>query len=233
MQMMPRSALYATAIKGDQLTRGREITDLRPGAAGRLRTGIIDKALAIGLDGERMAKRLATGAANAWEERDWLRSDLQVLAERHRLDLRHPDESRRVTAHLQGFHDAATGLIDRALRHEAVPENDRLLRTLRAMGRTIQTQGSVAFRSDAHAERFAEELRQRYGDGIVTALAAGKTDGLARDAEDAEQRTWIARAIISDAKAHEALGLTLREAVSAGRGLAASDGREGEKEWGR
>jgi type IV secretion system T-DNA border endonuclease VirD2 len=112
-----------------------------------------------------------------------------------------------------------------------VPENDRLVRTLRSMGRIMQTEGKVEFRGDAHAERFADELRRRYGAGIVTDLAAGRTDVLARDVEDAAERRWIARAVVSAAKSHVALGLTLRQATVAERELAGQSERKGVTDW--
>lgn len=100
------------------------------------------------------------------------------------------------------------------------PDNDRLLRALGSMGRIMQADGKVEFRGDDHAERFADELRQRYGKGVVAELASGRTDALISDFEDADQRMWIARAVVSAAKSHVAFGLTLREAQRAERDLA-------------
>ena len=120
---------------------------------------------------------------------------------------------------------AAAKLIDHTRAHEVAPDNERLLRALGSMGRIIQTDGKVEFRGDAHAERFAEELRQRYGKGVVAELASGRTDALAGDFEDADQRKWIARAIVSSAKSHVAIGLTLKEARHAERLLASTPRR--------
>jgi len=217
LQMMPQSVIYGMALEGDALTRGRAETTLQPGAAERLRAEIVAGASAIGLSGDRIASRLETGAANAWEERDWVRSDLLVLAGRRRLDLRDPEQGRRMAGELQGFYDRAAAAIGHTVSHETVPENDRLLRTLRSMGRIMQAEGKVEFRGDAHAERFAAELRARYGAGIVTDLAAGRTDALAQDVRDEADRRWIARAVVSAAKSHVAFGLTLREVAKAGR----------------
>ena len=123
--------------------------ELKLGATDRLKTAIVSKAVALGLSGDRMAERLATGAANAWEERDWVRSDLLTLSGRRRADLRNPDQSRKVVDDLEGFYEAAAKLFDYARTHEAVPENDRLLRALGSMGRIMQTDGKVEFRGDA------------------------------------------------------------------------------------
>jgi type IV secretion system T-DNA border endonuclease VirD2 len=79
----------------------------------------------------------------------------------------------------------------------------------------MEAEGRIEFRGDAHAERFAAELRQRYGEGIVRELAAGQTDKLAKDIEDQDRRGWVARAVVAAAKAHVAFGLTLREARAA------------------
>jgi len=229
LQMLPQSKLYGSGLEGDQLTQGKEAVDLQPGAADRLKTAIVGKAVALGLSGDHMAERLETGAANAWEERDWVRSDLLVLSGRRRADLRNPDQSRKVVDDLEGFYAMAATLIERARAHEVAPDNDRLLRALGSMGRIMQADGKVEFRGDAHAERFADELRQRYGKGVVAELASGRTDALAADFEDADHRKWIARAVVSAAKSHVAFGLTLKEARHAERRLASQPDRSGER----
>jgi type IV secretion system T-DNA border endonuclease VirD2 len=113
------------------------------------------------------------------------------------------------------------------------PDNDRLLRALGSMGRIMQADGKVEFRGDAHAERFADELRQRYGKGVVAELASGRTDTLAADFEDTNQRTWIAKAVVSAAKSHVAFGLTLREAKQAEQYLTGSSKRHNGNDWER
>jgi type IV secretion system T-DNA border endonuclease VirD2 len=233
LQMLPQAKLYATSLDGDRLTQGREAVDLQLGAADRLKTDIVRKAMSLGLNGERMAERLEAGAANAWEERDWVRSDLLALSGRRRADLRKPDQSRKVVDELEGFYEAAAKLIGHASEHNVVQDNDRLLRALGSMGRIMQADGKVEFRGDAHAERFAGELRQRYGEGVVAELASGQTDALAGDFEDADQRQWIARAVVSAAKAHVAFGLTLKEARGAERRLASVPERSEERDWER
>jgi len=230
LQMLPQSSIYGTALNGDVLARGMSAVTLRPGAADQLRSEIMACAGAIGLRGERIAKRLETGAANGWEERDWVRRDLLVLAGRRQLDLRNPEQRRRVADELQGFYEGSAAAIDQAVVNEAVRENDRLVRTLRSMGRIMQAEGEVAFRGDAHADQFADELRRRYGAGIVAELASGRTDALSRDVEDLAERHWIARAVVSLAKSHVALGLTLREAEKSERQLIKGAERTGRKD---
>lgn len=231
LQMVPQLAVYGVALEGDTLVRGRAETTVQPGAVERLRAEIVAGATAIGLSSERIASRLETGAANAWEERDWVRGDILVLAGRRRLDLRDPDQGKRLVGELQGFYDRAAAAIDQVVAREALAENDRLVRSLRSMGRVMQAEGKVEFRGDAHAERFAEELRQRFGQAIVADLAAGRTEVLARDVEDEAEQRWIARAVVSAAKSHVALGLTLRQATVAERELAGQSERKGVTDW--
>jgi type IV secretion system T-DNA border endonuclease VirD2 len=233
LQMLPQTKLYATGIEGDRLTEGRGAIDLQPGAVDRLKTDIVNKAMSLGLSGDRMAERLETGAANAWEERDWVRRDLLALSGRRRVDLPNTDQSRKVVDDLEGFYETAAKLIEHTRAHEVVPENDRLLRALGSMGRIMQADGKVEFRGDAHAERFADELRQRYGKGVVAELASGRTDAMAGDFEDADQRKWIARAVVSAAKSHVAFGLTLKEARVAERRLASVLERSEARDWER
>jgi type IV secretion system T-DNA border endonuclease VirD2 len=162
-----------------------------------------------------------------------VRSDLATLSGRRRADLRNPDQSRKVVDDLEGFYEAAAKLIEQARAHAVVPENDRLLRALGSMGRIMKADGKVEFRGDAHAERFTDELRQRYGKGVVAELARGRMDVLAGDFEDADQRMWIARAVVSAAKSHVAFGLTLKEARHAERLLASQPERSEERDWER
>lgn len=231
LQTLPQTKLYATDFEGDRLTQGREAVDLQRGAAERLKADIVGKALSLGLSGDRMAERLETGAANAWEERDWVRSDLLALFGRRRADLRNPDQSRKVVDDLEGFYEAAAKLIGHASEHDVVQDNDRLLRALGSMRRIMQADGKVEFRGDAHAERFADELRQRYGKGVVAELASGRTDALAEDFEDADQRKWIARAVVSAAKSHVAFGLTLKAARDAEGRLTSESERSEKRDW--
>ena len=100
-----------------------------------------------------------------------------------------------------------------------VQDNDRLLRALGSMGRIMKADGKIEFRGDAHAERFADELGQRYGKGVVADLASGRTDTLTGDFEDVDERKWIARAVVSAAKSHVAFALTLKEARQAEKSL--------------
>ena len=231
LQMRPQSALYGTALAGDSLTQGREVISLRPGAGDKLQSALMTMAASSGLIGSEIAHRLEFGAANAWEERDWVRSDLLAMAGRHRLDLRDAKQGQRVAGELQDFYDRAAELIDQAVTNEAVSDNERLVRTLRSMGRVMKTEGEIKFRSDMDGERFAAELRQRYGDGIVAEMAAGRTGALARDVEDVDERHWIARGVVSAARAHVAFRLTLREANQAEQELAKVAERSGGSEW--
>lgn len=69
--------------------------------------------------------------------------------------------------------------------------------------------------------------------GMVGKLASGRTDALAGDFAEADQRMRIAKAIVSAAKSHVALGLTLRETRKAERDLAGYSARGSDKDWER
>lgn len=67
----------------------------------------------------------------------------------------------------------------------------------------------------------------------MSELASGRTDKLAGDFEDVDQRKWIARAVVSAAKAHVAFGLPMREAQTSERNLAGKAELGPEKDWQR
>lgn len=231
LRQPPQSDLYAVALDEQGLRRGDEVVALPPGAARELRAGLLAAAGAAGLTPETVARRLETGAANAWEERDWIRADLFTLAGRR--DLRDPVQARGLAKDLDEFYGKAEVLIGHARQHERLAPDDRLVRTLFAMARIMETEGQIAFRNDSHAERFAGELRRRYGEGIVTELARGCTEALAGDVEGEPRRTWIARAVVAAAKAHVAFGITLRDAKEAESTLIGQrdQDRNSDREW--
>ncbi|WP_444451350.1 hypothetical protein ACTTAI_00200 (plasmid) [Rhodobacter capsulatus] len=106
-------------------------------------------------------------------------------------------------------------MIDAGHRREADAQSARLVGAMRAMARTIAATGTVCFGSDEEAERFAADLRQRYGKGIATDLAAGRTDALMQDFPERRERQAVALAVVSAARAHPGMGVTLREAERA------------------
>ena len=134
LQMPPQTALYATAVTGDVLTRGQTVTHLRPGAGDALRANLMAAAASLGLSGHRIAERFETGAANACEERAWVRSDLLVLSGQRRLDLRDPAQAKHVTEDLQRFYDSAGTLIDRSVSADLRSQKDHVVSTLRSIG---------------------------------------------------------------------------------------------------
>lgn len=203
MSMPPGTALYGTAWASPD-REGLIPSVVRAGAQ-------------IGLDPQRLAARLASGAASAFEERDWLRRDLLCVAEQTRLDPRRASDGRQALAVLEAFHARVAEAVDGSHARDPLERRDPLLRTLRTMARVFPVAGQVSFDTDDQAARFAADLRQRYGDGIARDLAVGQTTALARDFPGDDDRRAIAAAVVSAAKAHAGIGLTLRQAERAER----------------
>lgn len=177
----------------------------------------------IGLEPLRLRDRIGRSAAKAFEERLWVRDDLRAVAAHRHLDLE--DRKQRVQAGstLGQFYDQAEALIEAVHQRETDAQSARLLGTMRAMARTIAATGTVCFGSDEEAQRFAADLRQRYGKGIATDLAAGRTDALMRDFPEKRDRQAVALAVACAARAHHGMGMTLREAERAEEGTRKGD----------
>ncbi|MFG6084295.1 hypothetical protein ACEUZ9_000804 [Paracoccus litorisediminis] len=110
-------------------------------------------------------------AINAWQERDWVRQDIQAVAESRSLDLAGERDRGKAAGLVESFYAKAAELLDRSL--EPRRDNDRLSRTLQAMSHALKQDGQVAFQSEDHAGRFAKDLTQRYGDDLMARLAKG------------------------------------------------------------
>ena len=170
LQMLPQIKPYATGLEGDRLTQlGREAVGLQPGAVDRLKTDIVGKAAALGLSGDRMAERLETGAANAWEEREWVRSDLLVLSGRRRADLRLPDQGRKVVDDLEGFYKAAAKL---SIMPESMTLSMKMIGCYAPSGRW-----AVSRKRTARLSSVVMRMRS----GSPTSCASGMAKGLWRN----------------------------------------------------
>ena len=76
----PRSELYQTQVLDDGITRGKVSKDLTDEAAHEIRSAVFGAAEAIGIDRETMKRRLEHPAANAWQEREWVKQDLLAVS---------------------------------------------------------------------------------------------------------------------------------------------------------
>jgi hypothetical protein len=217
----PRSSIYSTAITATSLVAGEEKIDFSAEAGAALKTGLRAAAEAAGLDGAKIEHRLEAGAANAREEESWVRSDIAEVAARHRLDLGDDKARGRAAELVDRFYEKAAVLVHTARAVEVRREQDPLLTALGTMAKVHGTQGSVSFRNEDQARDFAEEMKDRYGAAVLKDMAAGRTDAIEQDIPDPAARQAMAAAVVSAAKEHPALGLSVHEAETAERKLAA------------
>lgn len=223
----PRSTLYGTGLE-------REAEALRevgtPGngddtASAGTRREILAAAEGIGIGQAVMAERLAAPAANAWQEREWIRSDLLAVAGSRDLDLGQAEGREEAARLLDGLYEAAAQLLAPTHGTSHQPD-DRLQRTLEAMAETHRQHGEVRFAHDDHAGRLAQDLKSRYGETVLERLVEGDDSALSPDFPATGRRRAVAEAILSAAETHESVGLSLREIRRAREQLHERDGPE-------
>ena len=212
LQRPPRSEIYKTQVQEQAITRGDMKRELAEGTALEVKSAVFAAAQAIGIDRESMERRLEHPAANAWQEREWVKQDLRAVAQSQNLSLEHEDERHRAADMVDRFYANAARTMNRVLEIEQGHSNDRLTRTLEILALTHRQHGRVAFEQEDHAERFAIDLKQRYGETVIEQIAAGDDRALALDFPKAEQRREIAQALVAAAQSHESIGLSMREA---------------------
>lgn len=217
MQQGAKTTLYQTSLQDDGVSRGEHIRPLNSDAVAELKQRVSDQANAAGLDPHQISERMQRGAANAWEERDWIRKDVIAVADARNLDLERPEGRTKAAEMVDRFYDAVGKVLTATLEHRAT--NDRVTRALGAMEDSLRETGQVQFRSDEDARRFAGDLRERYGDNIMERLASGDDRALAADFADQRQRRQIAMAVVAAAERHEGMGLTLNQAREAKEAL--------------
>jgi hypothetical protein len=216
-----RSTLYGTALAATSLRFGPETVELTPETADTLKAGLLATAIEVGIDEAKIARRLETGAANAREEEGWVRSDIADVSARQGLDLGNITSRGRAADLVDRFYERAADLIHATRTVDVAREQAPLAEVLGSMANVHAVQGSVAFRTDEQARDFAEEMKERYGGSVLRDLAAGRTEAIAKDIPDDAARQAVAAAVVSAAKEHPALGLTVREVETAERNLGA------------
>ena len=217
VQRAPQSELYRTQLEEGEISRDSTAKHLSAGVADELRASIITAAHAVGIDRDVMARRLEHPAANAWQEREWVKADLRAASRARGLDLEREADRHKAAEIVDRFYATAAKSLNAALeiedRHQH--KSDRLTRTLGMMAQVNRQHGQVSFEYEDDAARFTADLKDRYGAHVVQQLASGETQALAVDFPDPGKRREIAQAIIAAAKSHESIGLTRREVALA------------------
>lgn len=214
----PRSALYRTELGDSAIARGTVTKTLSRTAALEMRTAVLEAAEAIGIDRSAMERRLEHPAANAWQEREWVKADLQAVSKARGFDLDHDGQRQQAAEVVDRFYAAAAKVLNHALGMEHAREpvhsrdSDRLVRTLETLARVHHQHRRVEFEREDHAERFAHDLKERYGEKVMEQIASGDDRALAADFPEARQRREIARALVAAAESHESIGLSRRQA---------------------
>ena len=169
-----------------------------------------------GLVAEEGRRRLEQPAANAWQEREWVKQDLHAVSKARGLDLDREDQRYAAADLVDRFYATAARTLNTALEidhsHSHSHENDRLTRTLEALAAVHREHGRVEFEHEDHAERFASDLKERYGEKVIEQIASGDDRALALDFPEPGQRRDIAKALVAAAESHESIGLTMRQA---------------------
>jgi hypothetical protein len=217
----PRSTLYSTSIGADTLVVGGAESEFHKGNANTLKADLSLNASLAGIDGEKLQKRLETGAANAREEESWVKSDIADVAKRHGFDLDSAQGRSSAAERVDRFYERAAELIQSARSIEVTRGPDTLVEALGSLARVHASQGSVAFRNENQARDFAEEMKERYGATVLKDIAAGRTEALEKDVPDPAARMAMAVAVVSAAKEHPSLGLSANEAEAAERRMVA------------
>ena len=209
MQQPARDPVHASRIGVEAVGRAGITRDLGRDGVAEIQDRIAEVARLAGLDPAKVTERMTQGAANAWQERDWTRQDILTVARSRKLDLETESGRRQTAGIVDAFYEKTAQLLDRSLEQRT--GTDRLTRVLTAMSESMRQSQSVEFCNDEHAERFARDLKERYGENLMERLAKGDDRALAIDIRDGNERRAAARAIVAAAERHESIGMSLTQ----------------------
>lgn len=212
MRRGARAAVYQTRLEAGLIERDGKAIEIGPIASEDMRRDVLAEGAKIGIRPEIIAARLDTGAGNAWQERDWMKADLLAVAEAKQLDLTREKDRNLAAELVDGFYSSAAKVLDRGLERTQHHSNDRLTRTLSSMAQAVAQGQELRFGHEDQAARFASDLKDRYGDDVVRRISQGDDRALAVDFPEADKRKDVALSIMSAARNHQSLGITLRDA---------------------
>lgn len=221
-----RTALYQTQITSDTVSGIGQEKQVGEDGAREMKSRIEHLAEDAGLDRAKISERMSLGAANAWQEREWIKEDLLAVADAKKIDLSSEEGRGRVADIVDGFYNAAAKVISQAIQVDLTPENDRLTRTLGHMADSLGKHGKVEFQNDDDARRFGQDFRERYGQDSMTRIAEGDTGALAVDFPDENRRRDVAKAVVAAARVHQPVGLTLEQVKQANERFAEQESAE-------
>ncbi|WP_299913350.1 relaxase/mobilization nuclease domain-containing protein [uncultured Paracoccus sp.] len=226
MHHAPRMPVYQAQMDGDRITVQDKQKVIGPDGTQEMAAQIGAAAEKAGINPSVIQSRMETGAANAWQEREWIKADILAVADAKKIDLSSEDGRGRAAELVDTFYAAAARVISRAVPIEQEALSDKLTRTLSAMADAHAQHGKVEFQGDEHAARFGADFRDRYGAHVLARLAAGDTNALAVDFPDAAQRRSIARAVAAAGEAHQSLGMTLAQTRQVNQKMAEQEADE-------
>lgn len=221
-----RTALYQTELRDDAISSMGAEREISKDAAREVATQIKQAASDAGIEPGTIDERLALGAANAWQEREWIKQDILTVADKTGFDLSSEVGRGRVAEILDGFYDTAASIISQAVGVEHVADRDRLTRTLNTMADNYEKHGRVEFATDEQARSFGQDFRTRYGESSMARIAEGDTAALAVDFSDPDRRKVVALAVAESARVHQPVGMTLQQVREANKNLHERDGPE-------
>ena len=124
----PRSELYRTELDEDAIRRGTVTKALSRSAVQEVRSAVFEAAEAIGIERSAMERRLEHPAANAWQEREWVKADLKAVSEAHGLELNVESQRQQAAEVVDRFYATAAKVLNQALDLDHSRESDRLVR---------------------------------------------------------------------------------------------------------
>lgn len=226
MHHAPRTPIYQARMEEDRITVQDKHKVVGADGAKEMTAQIGAAAEKAGLYPSVIQSRMETGAANAWQEREWIKSDILTVADAKKIDLSSDEGRGRAAELVDTFYAAAARTISRAVPIEQEAINDKLTRTLSAMAEAHAQHGKVEFQNDEHAARFGADFRERYGENAMARIAQGDTNALAVDFPDAAQRRSIARAVAAAADTHQSVGMTLAQTRQVNQKMAEQEAAE-------
>lgn len=175
---------------------------------------IMARASATGIDTEQLVRRLVSGAENRHQEAEWIRGDVQAVADKRTLALNVEAHRKQAIDTVRNVYAYANEIMDKLEGHQVHHDEDEFQSATDELIKQMKAHRSVRF-SDASAEKdYLLAFRAKFGARRIEALANGDLSVLDVLTDKVQAQRDITYATMKMAKKFPEVGIKERSIES-------------------
>ena len=176
---------------------------------------IMNRARETGIDTKQLAGRLITGANNRQQENEWIRGDIQAVADKRPLALNVDAHREKAVATVQNVYNYANEVMDKLEKQQVHVDEVEFQEATDEILRQMKAYQSVGFKDAATEKNYLLSFKAKFGTKQIDALANGDLAVLDGVTDQVQEQRDITYATMKMAKKYPEAGIKA-QSVDAG-----------------